>query len=50
MKLIHGAGFKKEEKNRYIPFIYQQIISIVRCICRAMGILRIKFENKRNEV
>jgi hypothetical protein len=50
MKLIHGRGFKADEKHRIIPFIYQQIINVVRCICRAMENLRIKFENTRNEV
>ncbi len=50
MKLIHGRGFRAEEKHRIIPFIYQQIISVVRCICRAMENLRIKFENTQNEV
>jgi len=50
MKLIHGRGFKLEEKRRIIPFIYQQIITVVRCICRAMQNLRINFEKARNEV
>jgi hypothetical protein len=50
MKLIHGRGFKMEEKHRIIPFIYRQIITIVRCICRAMNNLRINFEKARNEV
>jgi hypothetical protein len=50
MKLIHGRGFKPEEKRRIIPFIYQQIITVVRCIYRAMQNLRINFEKARNEV
>ncbi|CAF0775269.1 unnamed protein product [Rotaria sp. Silwood1] len=49
MKLIHGQGFKADEKRRLIPFIYRQIVNVVRCICRAMHILQIKFENERNE-
>ncbi|CAF4102265.1 unnamed protein product [Rotaria socialis] len=49
MKLIHGRGFKADEKHRLIPFIYRQILSVVRCICRAMNMLQIKFENERNE-
>ncbi|CAF2332385.1 unnamed protein product [Rotaria sp. Silwood2] len=49
MKLIHGQGFKTDEKRRLIPFIYRQILNVVRCICRAMHILQIKFENERNE-
>ncbi|CAF0987549.1 unnamed protein product [Adineta steineri] len=49
MKLIHGQGFKEEEKHRIIPFIYKQIIIVVRCICRAMENLRINFENTKNE-
>ncbi|CAF3566235.1 unnamed protein product [Rotaria sordida] len=49
MKLIHGQGFKEDEKRRLIPFIYRQILSVVRCICRAMKMLHIRFENERNE-
>ena len=50
MKLIHGRGFKTDEKRRLIPFIYQQIITVVRSVCRAMESLRISFEKVGNEV
>jgi len=50
MKLIHGSGFKIEDKRRIIPFIFQQIITVVRCICRAMENLQINFEKAQNEV
>lgn len=50
MKLIHGRGFKPEEKRRIVPFIYQQIINVIRCICRAMENLRINYEKTQNEV
>jgi hypothetical protein len=50
MKLIHGRGFKIDEKRRLVPFIYRQVLSVVRCICRAMRILRIKFQEDQNEV
>jgi hypothetical protein len=50
MKIIHGRGFRAEEKRRIIPFIYQQILTVVRCICRAMENLRINFEKAQNEV
>jgi hypothetical protein len=50
MKLIHGRGFGTDEKRRLVPFIYRQILSVVRCICRAMRILCINFEKDRNEV
>jgi hypothetical protein len=50
MKIIHGQGFRPDEKRRLIPFIYQQIITVVRCICRAMANLRINFAKARNEV
>jgi hypothetical protein len=50
MKLIHGEGFKMDEKRRFVPFIYQQIITVVRRICRAMENLRISFQNTGNEV
>jgi hypothetical protein len=50
MKFIHGQRFKIEEKRRLIPFINQQIISIIQCICRAMQTLCIPFENPQNEV
>lgn len=49
MKLIHGRGFKVDEKCRLIPFIYRQIVGIVRCICRAMHALQIQFEKQQNE-
>ena len=49
MKLIHGRGFRVEEKRRLVQFIYRQILSVVRIICRAMGSLCISFENKQNE-
>ena len=50
MKLIHGQGFRADEKRRLVPFIYQQIVSVARCICRAMENLRIDFEKTRTEV
>ncbi len=50
MKLIHGRGFKADEKRRLVPFIYRQVVSVVRCICRAMGALCINFEIDGNEV
>jgi hypothetical protein len=50
MKLIHGLGFKPDEKRRLVPFIYRQILSVVRCICRAMDILHINFHENQNEV
>jgi hypothetical protein len=50
MKLIHGRGFKVDEKRRLVPFIYRQILSVVRCICRAMRILCIQFQEDQNEV
>jgi len=50
MKFQHGRGFSIEEKYRLIPFINQQIIGIIRCICQAMKTLDIPFANPRNEV
>jgi hypothetical protein len=50
MKLIHGRGFKVDEKRRLVPFIHRQILSVVRCICRAMRILSINFQEDQNEV
>jgi hypothetical protein len=50
MKFQHGRGFSIEEKRRLIPFINQQIIGIIRCICQAMKTLDIPFENPRNKV
>ena len=50
MKLIHGRGFKTDEKRRLVPFIYRQILNVVRCICRAMRTLRINFQEDQNEV
>ncbi|CAF1085986.1 unnamed protein product [Adineta ricciae] len=49
MKLIHGQGFRIDEKRRLVPFIYQQILSVARCICRQMSILCIRFQDHRNE-
>jgi len=50
MKLIHGRGFRMDEKRRLVPFIYRQILSVVRCICRQMHVLCIRFADARNEV
>ena len=50
MKLIHGQGFRPDEKRRLVPFIYRQILSVVRCICRAMRMLCIDFEKDQSEV
>ncbi len=50
MKYQHGRGFSLEEKRRLIPFINQQIIGIIRCICQAMKTLEISFENPENDV
>ena len=50
MKLIHGRGFKPDEKRRLVPFIYRQILNVVRCIFRAMRNLHINFKENQNEV
>ena len=50
MKFQHGRGFSLEEKLRLIPFINQQIIDIIRCICLAMKTLEIPYENPESEV
>jgi len=50
MKLIHGQGFRVDEKRRLVPFIYRQIVSVIRCICRAMRLLQINFHDHQNEV
>lgn len=50
MKLIHGQGFKPDEKRRLVPFIYRQILNVVRCIFRAMRSLHINFKHNQNEV
>lgn len=50
MKLIHGLGFQPDEKRRLVPFIYRQIITVIRIICRAMRILHIRFQEDQNEV
>lgn len=49
MKLIHGQGFKVDEKRRLVPFIYRQIVAVIRCICRAMRLLQINFHDNENE-
>lgn len=50
MKLIHGKGFHVDEKRRLVPFIYRQIVTLVRSICRAMRTLGIRFQLEHNEV
>ena len=50
MKFLHDRNFTIEEKRRLIPFINQEIIDVMRCICQAMQTLCIPFQNPQNEV
>lgn len=45
MKIIHEAGYTKEECEQYKPVIYSNTIQSLMTIIRAMGQLKIDFSN-----
>lgn len=45
MKIIHETGYSDEERKTYKPVVYSNTIQSMMAILRAMGTLKIQFEN-----
>lgn len=45
MKIIHETGYSDEERKTYRPVVYSNTIQSMMAILRAMGTLKIQFEN-----
>lgn len=43
MKIIHEAGYTKEECEQYRPVVYSNTIQSLMTIIRSMGQLRVDF-------
>lgn len=48
MRIIHGTGYKEEEKREFIKLVSQNTISAMQVLIRAMKLLNIHFENEEN--
>ena len=50
MRIIHGQGYSDEDKRGYIPLVYQNILSAMHSLTRAMENLRIPYRDSSNPV
>ena len=50
MRIIHGQGYSDEDKRGYIPLVYQNILSAMHSLTRAMENLRIPYKDSANPV
>lgn len=50
MRIIHGQGYSDEDKRGYIPLVYQNILSAMQSLTRAMENLRIPYKDPANPV
>ena len=50
MRIIHGQGYSDEDKRGYIPLVYQNILSAMHSLTRAMENLRIPYKDPANPV
>lgn len=48
MRIIHGQGYSDEDKRGYIPLVYQNILSAMHSLTRAMENLRIPYRDSSN--
>ncbi|XP_078054360.1 guanine nucleotide-binding protein subunit alpha-14-like [Mustelus asterias] len=49
MRIIHGSGYSEEDRKAFAKLVYQNIITAVQSIVRAMDILNIQYQQPGNK-
>jgi len=49
MRIIHGQGYSNEEHRDFIKYIYQNILTSIQNMIKAMRSLQIEYENTDNQ-
>lgn len=50
IKIIHSHGFSKQELLSFKPAVFDNLLTSMKIVLRAMGMLRINLANKNNKV
>lgn len=50
MRIIHGQGYSDEDKRGYIALVYQNVITAMHSLTRAMETLKIPYKDSSNPV
>jgi hypothetical protein len=50
MRIIHGQGYSDEDKRGYITLVYQNVITAMHSLTRAMETLKIPYKDTSNPV
>ncbi|KAL6456805.1 hypothetical protein MHYP_G00353490 [Metynnis hypsauchen] len=49
MRIIHGSGYTKEDRKSFTKLVYQNIVTAMQSMIRAMEMLKIAFSNSENQ-
>ncbi|XP_041060217.1 guanine nucleotide-binding protein subunit alpha-11-like [Carcharodon carcharias] len=49
MRIIHGSGYSEEERKAFAKLVYQNIITAIQSIIRAMDTLNIQYQQQGNK-
>ncbi|KAL7827389.1 hypothetical protein SRHO_G00331070 [Serrasalmus rhombeus] len=49
MRIIHGSGYTKEDRKSFTKLVYQNIVTAMQSMIRAMEMLKIAFSNSKNQ-
>lgn len=49
MRVIHGANYTPDERNKYKPIIILNLVDSITRLIDAMQMFSIRFENEQNE-
>ena len=50
MRIIHGSGYTVEDRRSFTKLVYQNIVTAMQSMIRAMEMLKISFSNSENQV
>ncbi|XP_036434447.1 guanine nucleotide-binding protein subunit alpha-14 [Colossoma macropomum] len=50
MRIIHGSGYTEEDKKSFTKLVFQNIVTAMQSMIRAMEMLKISFSNSENQV
>ncbi|XP_067871907.1 guanine nucleotide-binding protein subunit alpha-14-like [Heterodontus francisci] len=49
MRIIHGSGYSEEDRKAFAKLVYQNIITAIQSIIRAMDTLNIQYQQQENK-
>lgn len=50
MRIIHGSGYSDEDRKGFTKLVYQNIVTAMQAMIRAMDTLRIQYLCEQNKV